>query len=95
MRKDRIKRLMKATHLSPSDLSPLGIAYIRNTLEVANSKALEKLDINEIEAYRMREIVKDYDIKDMKSLYDDADIETIDDATLKESIRKELGLSNG
>ena len=31
----------------------------------------------------------------MKSLYDDADIETIDDATLKESIRKELGLSNG
>ena len=41
---------MKATHLSPSDLSPLGIAYIRNTLEVANSKVLEKLDINEIEA---------------------------------------------
>ena len=95
MRKDRIKKLMKATHLSPSDLSPLGIVYIRNTLEVANSKVLEKLDINEIEAYRMREIVKDYDIKDMKSLYDDADIETIDDATLKESIRKELGLSNG
>ena len=48
MRKDRIKRLMKATHLSASDLSTLGIAYIRNTLELANSNVLEKLDINEI-----------------------------------------------
>ena len=95
MKKDKIVRLMKATHLSPSDLSPIGIAYIKNTLEVTNTKLLEKLDINEIEAYRMREIVKDFEIKDMKSLYDDAEIEIPDDQILKDSIRKELGISDG